>query len=56
VRLADALRERARVAPARPGLLVNPMRAQSLRIVPALNISSDEVDLAPAMLGEAIAG
>jgi acetylornithine/N-succinyldiaminopimelate aminotransferase len=53
-RLVAALRERARIAPAQPGLLVNPVRPQRLRWIPALNITADEVDLALAMLGEAL--
>ena len=42
--LADTLRRQARGD--RPGLLVNAVRPQRLRFVPALNIGADEVDLA----------
>ena len=53
--LAETLRQRASTDGRRPGLLVNPVRAQRLRLIPALNITADEVDGALAMLGEALA-
>lgn len=53
-RLADAVRERASPDGSRPGLLVNPVRPQRLRFVPALNIAADEVDLALAILDEVL--
>ena len=52
--LTDALRQRASDDGRAPGLLVNPVRPQRLRFVPALNISAGEVDLALALLGEAL--
>ncbi len=46
--LVDALRDQPRGD--LPGLLVNPVRPQRLRWMPALNISADEVDLALELL------
>lgn len=51
--LADALRLRADGA--RPGLLVNAVRPQRLRLMPALNVAEREVALALELLGEALA-
>lgn len=53
-RLADQLRGRACAESQRPGLLVNAVRPQRLRFMPALNISEAEVDLALAILREAL--
>jgi acetylornithine/N-succinyldiaminopimelate aminotransferase len=53
-RVADALRERACTESQRPGLLVNAVRPQRLRFMPALNITAGEVELALALLGEAL--
>jgi acetylornithine/N-succinyldiaminopimelate aminotransferase len=53
-RVADALRERACAESQRPGLLVNAVRPQRLRFMPALNITAGEVDLALSLLGEAL--
>ena len=50
--LVEALRERADSQ--RPGLLVNPARPGTLRLMPALNVGAGEIDLALAMLDEAI--
>lgn len=47
-RLAEALRQQAQGA--EPGLLVNAVRPERLRFVPALNIGADEVELALRML------
>jgi acetylornithine/N-succinyldiaminopimelate aminotransferase len=52
--VADALRERACAESQRPGLLVNAVRPQRLRFMPALNITAGEVDLALSLLGEAL--
>ena len=51
-RVADTLRERACVESQRPGLLVNAVRPQRLRFMPALNISEGEVALALGILEE----
>ncbi len=51
--LADALRLRADGA--QPGLLVNAVRPQRLRLMPALNVAEREVALALDLLGEALA-
>jgi acetylornithine/N-succinyldiaminopimelate aminotransferase len=51
-RLARALMERASAS--RPGLLVNAVRPNRLRLVPALNIQADEVTLALALLEAAL--
>jgi len=51
-RLAERLREHADAE--RPGLLINPVRAQTLRFVPALNVSADEIEQALAMLQAAL--
>lgn len=53
--LCDALRARASVDGQRCGLLLNPVRPQRLRFVPALDITPQEIDLALGMLGEALA-
>jgi acetylornithine/N-succinyldiaminopimelate aminotransferase len=53
VRVADAARVPA--DPALPAALVNAVRPQSLRLVPALNISLDEVTLALQLLETAVA-
>jgi acetylornithine/N-succinyldiaminopimelate aminotransferase len=53
--LAETLRQRASADGVTAGLLVNPVRAQRLRLIPALNIDADEVDEALAMLDEALA-
>ena len=53
-RVADALRDRACAESQRPGLLVNAVRPQRLRFMPALNISAGEVDLALSLLREAL--
>lgn len=45
----------ARASASRPGLLVNAVRPQRLRLVPALNISADEVAIALALLEAVIA-
>jgi len=45
----------ARAGEAEPGLLVNPVRPRRLRFMPALNMEADEVDLALALLDEALA-
>lgn len=50
--VAEALRQRAQGD--QPGLLINAPRPQRLRLVPALNISADEVDLALQMLRQAL--
>ena len=50
--LVDSLRDRADSQ--RPGLLVNPARPGTLRLMPALNVGAGEVDLALAMLDEAL--
>jgi acetylornithine/N-succinyldiaminopimelate aminotransferase len=50
--LVEALRERADSQ--RPGLIVNPARPGTLRLMPALNVGAGEIDLALAMLDEAI--
>ena len=42
------------LASAEPGLLVNAVRPQRLRFVPALNISADEVNLALTMLRQGL--
>ncbi|MBI5255677.1 MAG: aminotransferase class III-fold pyridoxal phosphate-dependent enzyme [Burkholderiales bacterium] len=52
--LVDALRERA--SGDAPGLLVNPVRPQRLRWMPALNISEAEVELALALLDAGLRG
>ncbi len=52
-RVADAAREPA--DPQTDGLLVNPARPQRLRLMPALNISADEVDHALRLLDAALA-
>ncbi len=52
LRVAEVLRERARGDD--PGLLVNAVRPQRLRFVPALNIGTDEVALALDLLREAL--
>jgi acetylornithine/N-succinyldiaminopimelate aminotransferase len=51
-RLAQALMGRASAS--RPGLLVNAVRPNRLRLVPALNIQADEVTLALALLEAAL--
>lgn len=51
-RVANALLQRAARAPW--GLIVNAVRPQALRFVPALNIGADEVDLALAALREVL--
>lgn len=51
--LADALRLRADGA--QPGLLVNAVRPQRLRLMPALNVAEREVALALDLLGEGLA-
>ena len=48
-RVADALRERAG-----HGVLVNPVRPERLRLMPALNASDDELALALALLDEGL--
>lgn len=57
--LCEALRQRASAGDDghadRCGLILNPVRPHSLRFMPALNIGPDEVDLALAMLDEALA-
>jgi acetylornithine/N-succinyldiaminopimelate aminotransferase len=53
-RLANALRDRACAEGTRPGLLVNAVRPQRLRFMPALNIGEDEVALALQVLSEAL--
>ncbi|MBL8304981.1 MAG: aminotransferase class III-fold pyridoxal phosphate-dependent enzyme [Ideonella sp.] len=53
--LCDALRARASVDGQRCGLLLNPVRPQRLRFMPALDITRQEIDLALGMLGEALA-
>jgi acetylornithine/N-succinyldiaminopimelate aminotransferase len=50
--LAETLRRQAQGH--QPGLLVNAVRPQRLRFVPALNIGADEVDLALRMLRAAL--
>ena len=55
-RVADALRERAQVDAAQPGVLVNAVRPQCLRFMPALNIAEAEVDLALDLLAPSIIG
>jgi len=45
----------ARASASRPGLLVNAVRPQRLRVVPALNVVADEVNLALALLEAALA-
>ena len=55
LRVADTLRERAGGPGSQPGLLVNPVRPQCLRFVPALNITADEVELALSLLDSSIA-
>ena len=51
--VAESLRRRAQGDA--PGLLVNAVRPQRLRFVPALNLQADEVTLALAMLRQALA-
>lgn len=48
--VADAARD---LSP--QGLLINPARPDVLRLMPALNVSDDEIALADALLGEALA-
>jgi acetylornithine/N-succinyldiaminopimelate aminotransferase len=50
-RIAETLRERCR-EPGQPGVLVNPVRPQRLRLMPALNIDATEVELALAALAD----
>ena len=50
--LAEALRQQAHGR--EPGLLLNAVRPQRLRFVPALTISADEVELALSMLRRAL--
>lgn len=50
--LAETLRQRA--GGAEPGLLVNAVRPQRLRFVPALNITADDIELALQMLRRAL--
>lgn len=50
--LVDSLRDRADAQ--RPGLLLNPACPGTLRLMPALNVGAGEVDLALAMLDEAL--
>jgi acetylornithine/N-succinyldiaminopimelate aminotransferase len=51
--LCETLRQRASADGEHAGLILNPVRPHSLRFIPALNISADEVDLALAMVDEA---
>ncbi|WP_326541158.1 aminotransferase class III-fold pyridoxal phosphate-dependent enzyme [Pseudorhodoferax sp.] len=51
-RVAETLRAQARGS--QPGLLVNAVRPERLRFVPALTISAGEIDLALKMLGDAL--
>jgi acetylornithine/N-succinyldiaminopimelate aminotransferase len=51
-KVADALRRQADGR--QPGLLLNAVRPQRLRFVPALNVGADEVDLALQMLRRAL--
>jgi acetylornithine/N-succinyldiaminopimelate aminotransferase len=54
-RLAEAMRRRATSDGKVPGLLVNPVRPQRLRFMPALNVTEADMALALAMLDEALA-
>ena len=53
--LCEVLRGRASLDGQGCGLLLNPVRPQRLRFMPALDITPREIDLALAMLGEALA-
>jgi len=55
VRVSDALRERASTQPQRSGVLLNAVRPQRLRFMPALNISEQEIALGLDALGEQLA-
>ena len=52
--IAEALQQRARRDGTEPGVLVNPVRPQRLRFMPALNITESEVALALAVLNDAL--
>jgi acetylornithine/N-succinyldiaminopimelate aminotransferase len=51
-RVAEWLRQRATAET--PGVLVNAVRPQRLRFVPALTITDDEIDLALDLLEQAV--
>lgn len=54
-RIAQAARERAVAGDAaRPGLLLNPVRPASLRLVPALNLSEDDLAVGFQVLDETV--
>lgn len=52
----DAVAVADRAAQGSPAMLVNPVRPQRLRFVPALNIGEAEIDLALQLLAEALGG
>lgn len=55
LRTAELARSRASLSQQAPGLLINAVRPQRLRLMPALNISADEVALALRLMNACVA-